>query len=258
MQAARRGYGVTMKPRRTAIIAFLAVALCLLPKPGTGQAETVSDPLQPLNRKIFWFNEKVDVYVLEPTARAYDHVVPDRVQTSVTNFFNNLYFLVNFTNSALQAKPTDAGRALVRFLLNTVGGMGGLFDPATSLGLPLKFEDVGQTLGYWGVPPGPYLVLPLLGPSNIRDAVGRAGDSALRVYPYFVPGYVSFGGTVLEVVDFRASLLGDIEGARKASLDYYIFVRDAYDQRRRALINDGTVSKEQEKELYDVDYDDSE
>jgi ABC-type transporter lipoprotein component MlaA len=164
-----------MNPSRTSIVAFLALLLCLFSKPCTGRAETVSDPLQPLNRKIFWFNEKVDIYVLEPAARAYDHAVPDRIQTSVTNFFNNLYFLVNFTNSALQAKPVDAGRALVRFLLNTVGGMGGLFDPATSLGLPLKFEDVGQTLGYWGVPPGPYLVLPLLGPSNVRDAFGRAG-----------------------------------------------------------------------------------
>jgi phospholipid-binding lipoprotein MlaA len=247
-----------MNPSRTSIVAFLALLLCLFSKPCTGRAETVSDPLQPLNRKIFWFNEKVDIYVLEPAARAYDHAVPDRIQTSVTNFFNNLYFLVNFTNSALQAKPVDAGRALVRFLLNTVGGMGGLFDPATSLGLPLKFEDVGQTLGYWGVPPGPYLVLPLLGPSNVRDAFGRAADSALLVYPYFVPIYVSFGGTAFEVVNFRASVLGDIEAARRAALDYYVFVRNAYGQRRRALIDDSTVGEEQQEDLYDVDYDDSE
>lgn len=221
---------------------------------GRQTARLEYDPAESFNRKIFWFNDKADVYVLEPAARGWDFVVPDRVQTSLSNFFRNLAFPIVFINSALQAKPHAAAVELARFMANTTFGVGGLFDPATSWGMERQEEDTGQTLGYWGVPAGPYLVLPLFGPSNPRDAVGLAGDSLLGIYTFFIIPYVTFGTSTIRVLNDRAAILDEVRNAKKASVDYYVFVRNAYLQRRNTLIEDGVeMTKEEEEDLYEIE-----
>ena len=149
---------------------------------------TERDPLECVNRKIFWFNDKVDVYVLAPVARGWEKVSPHCVRTSVSNFFGNLRFPIVTVNDLLQGKVKDGASDVGRFGVNTTVGVLGLFDPASGWGLVKHDEDFGQTLGVWGVPPGAYLVLPLLGPSDPRDAAGFAVDYALSV------GRVSYGG----------------------------------------------------------------
>jgi phospholipid-binding lipoprotein MlaA len=196
------------------------------------------DPWQRMNRGIFWFNDKADVWVLEPVAKGWDAVVPERAERSVTNFFANLRFPVVMTNNLLQGKPGDAAIDVGRFMVNTTIGLGGLFDVATIWGLDRHNEDFGQTLGYWGVPPGPYLVLPLLGPSNPRDTAGIPVDWVLSVTPLFLNSFWWTGAGVVNIVNARAQVLDEVQQAKDASLDYYVFVRNAYYQRRNALVND--------------------
>lgn len=196
------------------------------------------DPLQKVNRKVFWLNDKLDVYVLAPVARGWDRVAPDPVERSVSNFFVNLRAPIVIANDLLQLKVKDGASDLGRLAVNSTVGVAGLFDYATPLGLPQHVEDFGQTLGWWGLPAGPYLVLPLLGPSNVRDAVGLAGDSATSIPPWFVDWWILATGKVVETINFRALVLQDVEDAKRASFDYYVFVRDAYLQRRNALVND--------------------
>jgi phospholipid-binding lipoprotein MlaA len=217
--------------------------------------EPTNDPWIGLNRGIFRFNDALDRYALEPVARGYDAVMPDLVQRGVTNFFHNLWFPVTFTNCVLQAKPQQATQSLARFIINTTAGVGGFGDVATKLDVPAPYEDFGQTLGYWGVGTGPYLMLPLFGPSNVRDTVGRVADSANRVWPYFVDWYVSLPAGVIETVNTRATYLEEIKDLRESSVDYYASVRDAYLQRRQALVEDrvggGTSGKSaQPEDLY--------
>ena len=185
--------------------------------------------------------------MLEPVAKGYAVVMPDLVEGWVTNFFTNLWFPVNFANCVLQGKPQQATQTTARFILNTTIGLGGFGDPATKLSVPAPQEDFGQTLGYWGVPSGPYLVLPFLGPANIRDTVGRAADNAARVWPWFVPWYASSSPGVVEVVNTRARYLDDIRDLRESSLDYYAAVRNAYMQRREALVEDRVGAGSEEK-----------
>ena len=220
--------------------AFLAGALCLaLALPSAARAEHApGDPLEPVNRAIFKFNDTLDVWILEPVAKGWNFIVPSGLQDGLDNFFENLRFPIVFLNSVLQAKPTSAGIALGRFSINTVFGVAGLFDPAEAAGLERVDEDFGQTLGRWGLGGGPYLVLPLLGPSNIRDGVGLAVDSATRVWPYFVDTEVVWTVTGINVVNTRSLYLDLVRDAKRDSLDYYSAVRDAYLQRRNDLIAD--------------------
>jgi phospholipid-binding lipoprotein MlaA len=201
-------------------------------------ATTEYDPLEPFNRKVFWFNDHVDTYVLEPVAKGWNYVLPRRVQTSISNFFWNLHFPIDMVNAALQGKFKDAGSDVGRFLINTTVGVAGFFDPATSLGLEQRWEDFGQTLGWWGICPGPYLVLPILGPSNIRDAGGLAVDTATSITPFFVDSYILLGARTVELVNVRARYLEEIRRSKESALDYYTFIRNAYLQRRAALIRD--------------------
>jgi len=196
------------------------------------------DPLQPLNRKVFWLNDKVDTYVLAPVARGWDRIAPDPVERSVANFFSNIRTPIVVGNDLLQGKLKDGASDVARFAVNTTVGVAGFFDYATPLGLPRHVEDTGQTLGWWGLPAGPYLVIPLLGPSNIRDAVGLAGDSAMSIAPWFVDWWILAVARAGEAVNTRALLLEQVEEAKRASFDYYVFVRNAYAQRRNALVND--------------------
>jgi len=233
----------------------LLVATCalFLASCAARQDSAAHDPYENVNRKIFWFNDKLDVYALEPIARGWDFIAPDVVQRSIDRFFDNIDFPILLANDLLQGKLRDAGVDVARFAINTSAGLGGFFDPAADVGLVKKYEDFGQTLGWWGVDTGPYLVLPILGPSNPRDAVGLAVDSPLRVYSYFAPFYVSIAATATRTVNLRSLFLEEIRNNKESALDYYVFVRDAYGQRRRALVDDSTdIPKEDEENLYDV------
>jgi phospholipid-binding lipoprotein MlaA len=200
------------------------------------QATEVRDPLEPINRKIFAFNREVDRLVLEPVARGYVRVLPDFVRTGISNFFDNLLYPTVFVNQFLQGKFQLAVQDFGRFAINTTMGIGGLFDVASEVGLPEHDEDFGQTFGVWGITPGPYLVVPLWGPSTLRDGIGEV--AGLYTNPMFyleddTTRYVAFG---LSLIDTRAELLGAEE---LLSGDEYLFMRDAYLQQRAFLVNDG-------------------
>jgi phospholipid-binding lipoprotein MlaA len=196
------------------------------------------DPWEPFNRAMFSFNDHVDRWVLEPVAKGYDFVTPDPLQQCVSNFFQNLKVPINSVNDLLQWKPVDAASDVGRFVTNTTVGLAGFLDPATFFGLVRHDEDFGQTLGVWGVPAGPYVVWPLYGASTVRDTGGSVVDTAMSITPFFVESYVTIGARVAETVNARSLVLEDVQHARDASFDFYTFVRNAYLQRRDALIRD--------------------
>ena len=242
----------------------LAIALVVF---GLGLASAASaapadfDPLERVNQPIFWFNDKLDVFLLEPIAKGWDFVVPNRAQGAISDAFDNARFPIDFTNELLQGKPVDAGKTLGRFLLNSTLGVGGLFDVAKAAGLPGRQEDFGQTLGVWGIRNGPYLVLPVLGPSTFRDACGRAVDSPMRVWPFFVGTIPSIGITSTEVINWRAQNIESIRDIRKDAFDYYSLVRNAYLSNREAEVADHAAPQrgtekpdaEAEEDLYFTD-----
>jgi phospholipid-binding lipoprotein MlaA len=210
------------------------------------------DPLEPINRPIFWFNEQFDRWLLEPVATGYDFLAPDRVQKCVSNFFRNLRFPILFANNLLQGDVDQAYMEIGRFGVNSTVGLAGLFDPATELGLRARSEDFGQTLGVWGFGPGPYLVIPLLGPSNARDASGMAVDSFGAPGRYFLDAPIVLGARALQLVNLRARYLELIEENRVKAFDYYTFVRDAFLDLRAAQVRNGELkdTSEQEEDLY--------
>lgn len=223
---------------RTAACVLLACALAGCAARAPGPAAPVSDPIEGFNRKIFWFNDKVDTYVIEPAAKGWDWALPRGVQRSISNFFANVRFPIVAANDLLQGKLRDGAVDAGRFGINTTVGVLGFFDPAAAWGLERHDEDFGQTLGRWGLGPGPYLVLPILGPSNPRDAVGLGVDAALSVVPFFAPWYASLGARVVDTVNARSLVLDEVETAKESAFDFYVFVRDAYYQRRSALVSD--------------------
>jgi len=199
--------------------------------------------MEPFNRKIYGFNETVDKAVLKPVAKGYVAVVPQLMRRGVTNFFNNLGVVVTTFNDALQLKGTKVPVDFARFTTNMIFGLGGLIDVASELKIENRNEDFGQTLGYWGVRSGPYLVLPLLGPSSARDAPGLAVDFVASPFFYWIPdNRLGWGLFVLDVVDVRANLLQAEKIFETAAMDRYSFLRDTYLQRRDYLINDGKPS----------------
>lgn len=212
------------------------------------QIASEHDPIEGFNRRMFSFNDKVDVWVLEPVARGWDFIAPRRVQTSLSNFFRNLRFPIDTMNDLLQLKPVDAGKDVARFAVNTTVGVLGFFDPATGWGFPASEEDFGQTLAHWGVPSGPYLTLPLLGPSNPRDAGGMAVDYAFAVTPFFVDQFILLGAQVAQTVNERSLILQEVRDLREASFDYYIAVRNAYVQRRRTLVEERDAGAAEERD----------
>ncbi|GAB2896420.1 hypothetical protein GCM10027093_35150 [Paraburkholderia jirisanensis] len=188
-----------------------------------------------MNRVIFTVNDKVDQAVAVPIAKGYQKVTPQPVRQAVSNFFSNIGDLDNFANSMLQLHITEAMETLMRFTMNSIFGVGGLFDIATQAGLPKHRQDFGLTLGRWGMPSGPYLVLPLFGPSSFRDSVGFAVDFRFNPIHYmeWQPRTVLYG---VQFVSVRSDLLGATSLLEQAALDKYSFVRDAYTQQRRALL----------------------
>lgn len=206
------------------------------------------DPLEGMNRKVFSFNERVDQAVLEPVARAYEGTVPSPVRTAVRNFFENPRELWSAANLLLQGRPGDAASDVMRFAVNSVFGLAGLIDIATPAGLTKHREDLGQTLGVWGMPSGAYVVWPFLGPSTVRDSPDVVADVKLSAQGLVDDVRVRNPLTALQIVNARSDLLPVTRMLGDISLDKYVFVRDAYLQRRLYLIHDGDPPSEEPSE----------
>jgi phospholipid-binding lipoprotein MlaA len=206
------------------------------------------DRFERVNRSVYKFNVAVDHAVLRPAARAYVKVLPRPVRTSVSNFTSNLAYPVTMVNDFLQGKVADGVTDAARIVVNTTLGLGGLFDPASHMGLDRHDEDFGQTMGRWGVKSGPYVMLPFFGPSTVRDTFGMIPDYALTYEVISVnlitEDYISIPLFAIRQVDTRASLL-DTDHVLDSTYDPYAFVRNAYLQRREYLIRDGDVPPEE-------------
>lgn len=218
-----------------------------LPPEDEAPAVNPRDPYEKLNRQVFEFNDKLDVHVLKPVAETYQKVVPSMVRTGVSNVLGNLGDVWSTVNQLLQGKMGNTLEMTMRVLTNTFFGMGGLFDQATELGMERRSEDFGQTLGRWGVPPGPYIVLPLLGPSDARDTLATPVDLYASLDTQLTSGTsATMGVSVLKVVNTRANLLGASQLLNEVALDRYSFLRDAYLARRRSQVYDGNPPDDDE------------
>ena len=203
------------------------------------------DPFESFNRAMFTFNDNLDQYVAKPLAKGYQYITPAPVDRGITRFFLNLDDVRNALNSALQLKFMNAGSGLGRFAINTTIGVLGFTDPASELGIEKHEEDFGQTLGYWGMGPGPYLVLPVIGPSSGRDLVGFGVDWVSDpLYWELDDATISWSLYILRYVDRRADLLAASRVMEDAALDPYIFLRESYLQRRKHLVYDGNPPEE--------------
>lgn len=198
------------------------------------------DPWERMNRSTHAFNDALDRTVAKPVAKAYVKVMPRFVRTGVSNVFNNLDTVGTVINDVLQGKMRQAGRDSARFLLNSTFGLGGLFDPASAAGLELNDEDLGQTLGKWGVEPGPYLVLPFLGPSTTRDTITRLADQYTYPLTYLEDDSTRYLIRGVSLLDMRAGLL-DLDEQLERSYDKYAFIRNAWLQRREFQVKDGDI-----------------
>jgi phospholipid-binding lipoprotein MlaA len=199
-----------------------------------------NDPLEPVNRAIFDFNLAVDDYVLVPTAKTYRTIVPELGQEAVKNFFANLRAPVTFFNDVLQGEEQRAADTFTRIWFNTIFGLGGILDVATYFGVPAHAEDFGQTFAVWGAADGPYLMLPLLGPSNARDATGLVAGFFADPFNIWMGNidfeWVPYARSVTEAVDARSRNIETFQKIRETSLDYYATVRSLYRQRRASDI----------------------
>lgn len=227
------------------VAAVLAVAV-LSAGCATGPNANPKDPLEPMNRSISRFNDSLDENVLKPVATGYKDVTPDLVQKGVRNVFNNLSDIWSTVNNGLQLKGRDTAESLMRSVVNTVFGIYGIFDVATPIGLERHPEDFGQTLGAWGVPDGPYVVLPLFGPSTLRDTAGMPVDTSVDYVRNLdhIPTRNSAMG--VRIVDKRAALLDASNLLSEAAIDKYSFTRDAYLQFRRNQVFDGNPPDEED------------
>lgn len=223
---------------------LLAGLLVLALLQGCATGPNPRDPFEPFNRSVTRFNDGLDEAIIKPVAQAYQGAVPSPVRTGVGNFFGNLSDVWTFVNNVLQAKPQAAADSFMRVSVNTLIGLGGVLDWATEMGIERHREDFGKTLGHWGVATGPYLVLPVLGPSTVRDAAARVVDSKgdLVMQIDHVPTRNSL--YVLRAVDLRASLLRAGDVLDQAALDKYAFTRDAYLQRRGVVIETNGETEE--------------
>jgi phospholipid-binding lipoprotein MlaA len=225
-------------------------ALLLLAGVASGCAtNNPRDPLEPFNRAMYTVNETVDKAVIRPVAVGYKAVTPELVRAGIGNFFDNLSVPATVVNSLLQGKVGEAAEGVMRFSFNTIFGFAGVLDIASEMRIPRRYEDFGQTLGKWGVPSGPYLVLPVLGPSTVRDtagsfAYGQAKD--LNPYKYIDNGKdeTQLGLQFLQGIELRADLLASERMLNELALDKYTFVRDTYLQRRRNAVYDGDPPEE--------------
>jgi phospholipid-binding lipoprotein MlaA len=223
------------------LLSCLMVVGCASLPPG-GKADP-RDPWERFNRASFKMNDALDRAILRPTARTYVKVTPRFMRTGISNFFENLETVTTLINDTLQGKMSAAGHDTARFLLNTTLGLGGLFDPATAAGIDKNDEDFGQTLGKWGVSSGPYLMLPFMGPTTVRDGIARIPDTFTDPAHYLEDDSTRYLITAVEVLDLRAGLL-DLDDELSQSFDRYAFVRNAWMQRREFKVRDGDVEDE--------------
>jgi phospholipid-binding lipoprotein MlaA len=212
----------------------------------SGPNANPKDPLEPMNRSISRFNDSLDENVLKPVATSYQDVTPDLVKKGVRNVFNNLSDIWSTVNNGLQLKGRDTAESLMRSVVNTVFGIYGIFDVATPIGLERHPEDFGQTLGVWGVPNGPYVVLPLFGPSTLRDTAGMPVDTSADFVRNLDHIPTRNSAMTLRIVDKRANLLGTTNLLSEAAIDKYSFTRDAYLQYRRNQVFDGNPPDEED------------
>lgn len=230
---------ITTRQRSLLLLLILATS-SLLSSCASVSAPDKRDPWESFNRSVFAFNQDFDRAIMRPVAKTYRNYTPDAVQTGVSNFFSNLDDVVVIVNDVLQFKFKQAAQDLGRLAFNTTIGVFGLFDVSTSMGFPKHDEDFGQTLATWGVGSGPYLMLPFLYSSSVRDATGLMADSY-----YLDPVYTitdtnaRWSAIILRAVDTRASLLEATKLMEKSGIDPYVFMRNAYFQHRKSLIYDG-------------------
>lgn len=214
------------------------------------------DPLEPMNRAIFQFNEVADRVVLRPAAIGYRTVVPKGVRIGIRNFLDNLASPITILNALLQGEGVRARDTFGRFLTNTVLGLGGLIDIASGAGIPQHREDFGQTLAVWGVESGPYLVLPLLGPSSFRHGLGEIVDSTIDPAGYYIRDNYELEGAAVrfavDAIDWRANNLKTVDDLRKSSLDFYATVRSAYRQNRAHEIRNGREPEDDSTDAADI------
>jgi phospholipid-binding lipoprotein MlaA len=227
------------------LAATLLGAGCATTAPASGGAAakvavvTPGDPFEAFNRKVFAFNDTIDRAVLEPVAKAYRDTVPELVRTGISNLLGNIGDVWSAANQFLQGKAQLGFEMSMRVMTNTFFGLGGLLDPASEMGLTRRSEDFGQTLGRWGFGPGPYVMLPFLGPSTLRDTSGRLLDSQASASQLPSSEAARAAVSAIQILDLRTSLLGATALLDSVALDRYSFVRDAYLQRRLDAVHDG-------------------
>ena len=221
----------------------LALLLLAVGAAGAARAQAY-DPLEPMNRAIFSFNDALDRAVVRPIADGYVYVVPQLVRQGVSNVFENVRDVFSAVNNLLQGKRDRLGNDMSRVLVNSTFGLGGIFDIASEANLEKYNEDFGQTLGWWGVGPGPYLVLPILGPSNLRDATGLVATWLIDPVNQVTSDASQWELVGLRALDTRAGLLGADDLLQGAALDKYTFMRSAYTQQRKNLVHDGKPPKD--------------
>lgn len=230
------------------------IAVTLPPPPKTvpdasevAYSSEVPDPLEPINRVVFGFNEVVDFVVLRPVNSVYRTVVPSPLRTGIANVVSNLSAPVVFANDVLQGEGLRARDTAARFVINTTVGVGGLVDVAAKNGIPRHSEDFGQTLGVWGVSSGPYLVLPVIGPSSLRDALALPVDGAMDPTTWLLmdeKAAVRFAPLTTQIIVYHDALKDDVDNMRRTSADFYATLRDVYSQRRQSEIANGDLMME--------------
>lgn len=221
---------------RYAVWLLSAIVFCIISGCASGPRANPTDPLEPFNRQMFAFNDGIDQAVLKPVAQGYRAITPQPIRAGVNNFFNNLQDLWSALNGVLQLRPIVATDNFMRFSVNTFFGLGGVLNVAEEMGIERHPEDFGKTLGRWGVPSGPYLVFPLVGPTTLRDSTTIVLENKYDPISYIDHIKTRNVTTVLRVVDTRANLLRLTDLLDEAALDKYSFTRDAFLQRRRAEI----------------------
>lgn len=224
---------------RWLILALITLLLTACASVPPGSAADPRDPFERYNRAMFSFNKTVDDKVLRPVATGYVNVIPDLIRTAIGNFFGNIGDVWTAVNNYLQGKPSEGTSDVARVVLNSTFGIVGLIDVATPVGLAQHDEDFGQTLGVWGVKSGPYLVLPIFGASTVRDGLARPVDLYVDPINQISNVSVENSARALRLVDDRAALLDSTHMMEDAALDPYLFVRDAYLQRRESRVRDG-------------------